>query len=341
MAENTNSSSMSSTLLDIVAGKWAAQAVAVAAELGIADLLKDGRHSSAEIAAKTGASEDGVYRLLRALTRIKLLTESDNRFFALTDLGKYLQSGAPGSVSGYARFVGHDMTWRPWGHLLHAVKTGKAAFDRVFGKAVFDHLAADPEAAAALDEAMTSISLIETPAIVGAYDFSGIGKLVDIGGGHGYLLAAILKANREMRGVLFEMPHALESAQKLLTKQGVKNRCEIVGGDFFAAVPPGGDAYILKHIIHDWDDERSIRILRKCHGAMRRGGKLLLAEIVIGTGDDSRFAGLLDLEMLVLTPGGRERTREEFQKLFAAGGFKLTGVVGTGTHISIVEGVAI
>lgn len=341
MAEHTNSSSMSSTLLDIVAGKWASQAVVAAAELGIADLLKDGARPCAEIAAKAGASEDGVYRLLRALAGMKLLIEGANRSFALTDLGKYLQSDIPGSVRGYARLLGHEMTWRPWGHLADSVKSGKAAFDLVFGKAVFDFVAAEPQAAATFNEAMTSISLIENSAVVGAYDFSGIGKLVDVGGGHGYLLAAILKANREMRGVLFEMPHALEGAQKLLTEQGVRSRCEIVGGDFFAAVPPGGDAYILKHIIHDWDDERSIRILRKCHGAMRRGGKLLLAEVVIGTGGESTFGRLLDLEMLVLTPGGRERTREEFQKLYEATGFKLTGVVGTGTHISIVEGVAV
>jgi len=338
MTEYANSSS---ALLDMIAGKWAAQAISVAAELGIADLLKDGARSSHEIAAETGVSEDGAYRLLRALAGMNLLTESENRSFALTNLGKYLRSDVPGSVRGYARLVGHDLTWRPWGHLLHSVRTGKAAFDFVFGKTIFDHVAAEPGAAATFNEAMTSISLIETSAVVGAYDFHGIGKLVDVGGGHGFLLAAILKANREMRGILFEMPHALEGAQKLLAEEGVKSRCEIVGGDFFAAVPPGGDAYILKHIIHDWDDERSIRILRKCHGAMRRGGKLLLAEVEIGAGGESPFAGLLDLEMLVLTPGGRERTREEFQKLFAAAGFKLTGIVGTGTHISIVEGVAV
>lgn len=335
MAENS-----SSTLLDLVAGKWAAQAVAVAAELGIGDLLKEGSCSCADLAAKTGASEDGLYRLLRALAHLKLLTESGNRSFALTESGKYLQSGVPGSVREYARLVGNDLTWRPWGRLSDSVKNGAAAFDIVFGKPVFELLAAEPRAAATFNEAMTSISLIETSAVVGAYDFSGIGKVVDVGGGHGYLLAAILRANPEMGGILFEMPHALEGAHKLLTEQGVRNRCEIVGGDFFAAVPPGGDAYILKHIIHDWDDERAIRILRKCHGAMRRGGKLLLAEVVIGAGDESRFAGLLDLEMLVLTPGGRERTREEFHKLFEAAGFKLSGVVGTGTHISIVEGVA-
>jgi hypothetical protein len=310
MAEHSNPSS---TLLDMIAGKWACQALAVASELGIADLLKDGPLTCAELAAKTGASEDGLYRLLRALAGINLLSESDKRSFALTDLGKYLRSEVTGSVSGYAQFLGHDLTWRPWGRLLDSVKTGKASFDGVFGKPVFEYVAAEPEAAAILNLGMTSISLIETSAIVESYDFTGIEKLVDVAGGHGYLLASILKANPGMQGVLFEMPHALEGAQKLLTEQGVKNRSEIVGGDFFAAVPPGGDAYILKHIVHDWDDERSIRILRKCHGAMKRGGKILLAEVVVGSGADSQFARLLDLEMLVLTPGGRERTRQEFQ----------------------------
>jgi hypothetical protein len=233
------------------------------------------------------------------------------------------------------------LTWRPWGRLLHSVKTGEPAFDAVFGKPVFDHVAAEPEAAATMNEGMTSISLIETAAIVNAYDFSGIGKLVDVAGGHGYLLASILKANPGMQGVLFEMPHALEGAQKLLAEQEVKSRCELAGGDFFAAVPPGGDAYILKHIIHDWDDERSIRILRKCYGAIRRGGKILLAEVVVGRSGESLFARLLDLEMLALTQGGRERTEKEFRNLFEAAGFKLSRIVGTETHISIVEGVAV
>jgi hypothetical protein len=188
---------------------------------------------------------------------------------------------------------------------------------------------------------MTSLSLIETAAVVAAYDFRGIGKLVDVAGGHGLLLASILKANPDMRGILFEIPHVLEGAQRLLAEHGVKSRCEVAGGDFFAAVPPGGDAYILKHIIHDWDDERAIRILRKCHGAMRPGGKILLAEVVLGSGAGSNFAALLDLEMLVMTQGGRERTQEEFQKLYQAAGFKLTGIVGTDTHISIVEGISV
>lgn len=330
-----------SVLLDMMAGKWAAQAISAAAELGIADLLKDGSRPCAEIAAKIGASEDGAYRLLRALAGLNLLTENAPRRFALTDLGAYLCSDVAGSVRGYARFVGHEAAWRPWGHLAHSIKTGKAAFEFLFKETFFDRMASEPGLTATFNEAMTSISLIETSAIVAAYDFQDVPKLVDVAGGHGFLLASILKANPAMHGILFEMPHALEGAQKLLAEQGVSGRCEIVGGDFFAAVPPGGDAYILKHIIHDWDDERSIRILRKCHGAMRPGGKILLAEVVLGSGAESKFARLLDLEMLVMTQGGRERTQEEFQKLYEAAGFKLTAVVGTETHISIVEGVAV
>ncbi len=330
-----------SMLLDMMAGKWAAQAISAAAELGIADLLKDGPRPCAEIATKIGASEDGAYRLLRALAGLNLLTENAPRRFALTDLGTYLRSDAEGSVRGLARFFGHEADWRPWDHLAKSVQTGIPAFDMLYGKTFFDHLASQPDLAATFHEAMTSLSLIETSAVVTAYDFRGIGKLVDVAGGHGLLLASILKANPDMRGILFEMPHVLEGAQILLAQHGVKSRCEVAGGDFFAAVPPGGDAYILKHIIHDWDDERSIRILRKCHGAMRPGGKILLAEVVLGSGAGSKFARLLDLEMLVMTQGGRERTQEEFQKLYQAAGFKLTGIVGTDTHISIVEGVAL
>ena len=337
MADQANPSQ----LLDIIAGKWASQTISAAAEMGIADLLKDGARPCADIAAKIGASEDGAYRLLRALAGMNLLTESEPRRFALTDLGNYLRSDVGGSVRGLARFFGHEADWRPWDHLADSVKTGKPAFDMLYGKTFFDHMASQPDLAATFNEAMTSLSLIETSAVVAAYDFRGIGKLVDVAGGHGLLLASILKANPEMRGVLFEMPHVLDGAQKLLAEQGVKDRCEIVGGDFFAAVPPGGNGYIMKHIIHDWDDERAIRILRKCHGAMRRGGKILLAEVVLGSGAGSQFARLLDLEMLVMTQGGRERTKEEFQKLYEAAGFKLTAVIGTPTHISIVEGVAV
>jgi C-methyltransferase len=229
----------SSELLDMIVGKWVSQAICTAAELGIADLLKDGPLSTAEIAAKKGASEDGVYRLLRALGQVGLFVESEHRHFALTTLGTALRSDVPGSVQGFARFLGHDLNSRPWGHLVDSVKTGQPAFDLVFGMPVFDYVTKQPESAAIFNEAMASLSLIEAQAVVSAYDFEGIRMLVDVGGGQGGLLAAILTANPGMRGVLFEMPHALEGARKLLQQEAVIGRCEVVGGDFFTALPAG------------------------------------------------------------------------------------------------------
>jgi SAM-dependent methyltransferase len=206
---------------------------------------------------------------------------------------------------------------------------------------VFDYMATRPEVAAIMNEAMTSLSRAEVHAVVSAYDFRGIHTLVDVGGGHGLLLAEVLKANPALRGILFELPHVIDGARALLQNAGVGNRCDVVGGDFFTAVPEGGDAYVMKRVIHDWDDERSSRILRNCRQAMRPGGRLLVVEVVIGSANESHFARLLDLEMLVITQGGRERAEAEFRKLYEAAGFRLAQVTATGAPVSIVEGVAV
>ena len=338
MADGSRASTL---LLDIIVGKWLSQAVCVAAELGIADLLKDGPRSSADIAAATGASEDGVYRLLRALGCVGLFTESDGRRFALAERGTPLRSDIPGSVRGFARFVGHEINGRPGGDLVLSVKTGNPSFDHVFGAPVFDYMATRPEVAAIMNEAMTSLSRAEVHAVVSAYDFRGIQTLVDVGGGHGLLLAEVLKANPALRGILFELPHAIDGARALLQKAGVGDRCDVLSGDFFTAVPEGGDAYVMKRVIHDWDDEHSIRILRNCRQAMRPGRRLLVVEVVIGSANESHFARLLDLEMLVITQGGRERTEAEFRKLYEAAGFRLAQVMATGAPVSIVEGVVV
>jgi len=328
-------------LLDMIVGKWVSQAICTAAELGIADVLKDGPLSTAEIAAKAGASEDGVYRLLRALAHVGLFVENEPRHFVLAPLGTGLRSDVPGSLRGFARFLGHDLNSQPWTHLLDSVKTGQPAFDLVFGMPVFDYMKNQPDSAVIFNEAMASLSLIETQAVASACDFDGIRTLVDVGGGQGGLLAAILITNPGMRGILFEMPHALGSARNLLQQAAVIDRCEITGGDFFTSVPDGGDAYILKRILHDWDDERAIRILRNCRRAMPRGGRILVAEVVIGSANKSNLAGFLDLEMLVVTQGGRERTEQEFQKLYEAAGFRLSKVITTRAPVSIVEGIAV
>jgi hypothetical protein len=326
-------------LMNLTAGKIVSQALAVAAELGIADLLKDSAKSAADIARTANASEDGVYRVLRALASVGLFAETGERKFRLTPLGKLLRTDSPEALGGYAQFVGHESTWRPWGELRHSVRTGEPAFDQVFAMPIFEYFAKMPEAAAIFDAAMTSISTFESKAVVAAYDFSGISTLVDVAGGHGLLITTILKANRKMGGILFDLPHVTAGASALLQKCGIADRCQIVSGDFFVSIPEGGDAYIMKHIIHDWDDGRAIQILKNCYRAMRPGGKVLIVDAVIPPGNAAHFGKLLDLEMLVLTPRGRERTRVEFQDLLKRSGFPLRRVVPTETHRSVAEGV--
>ena len=327
------------TLMNLTAGKWVSQAIAVAAELGITDLLKDGPMTTADIARTANASEDGVYRLLRALGSVGLFAETGNRSFRLTPLGRLLRTDSPQALGGYARFTGHDSTWRPWGELRHSVRTGEPAFDHVFAMPIFEYFAKMPESAAVFDAAMTSISTLESKAVVSAYDFSGINTLVDVAGGHGLMIMTILKANRRMRGILFDLPHVTAGATATLQRGSVADRCQIVSGDFFASVPEGGDAYVLKHIIHDWDDERATQILRNCHRAMQPSGKVLIVDAVIPPGNSAHFGKLLDLEMLVLTPRGRERTQGEFRELLKRSGFRLRRVVSTETHLSVVESV--
>lgn len=327
------------TFMNLTAGKWVSQAIAVAAELGIADLLKEGTKTAAQIARSVNASEDAVYRLLRALGSVGLFAETGNRRFRLTPLGQVLRTDSSAALGAYSRFVGHESAWRPWGELGHSVRTGEPAFDRVFDMPIFEYFAKTPAAAAVFDAAMTSISTWESKAVVAAYDFPGISTLLDVAGGHGLMLTTILKAHKKMHGILFDLPHVTGGAPTLLRSGGVASRCQIISGDFFTSVPEGGDAYIMKHIIHDWEDERAIQILRNCHRAMPRGGKVLIVDAVIPSGNAAHFGKLLDLEMLALTPRGRERTKAEFRDLLQRSGFKLRRVIPTEIHLSLVEGV--
>jgi hypothetical protein len=326
-------------LMNVLAGKWASQAVGVVADLRVADLLKNSTKTAAEIAKATETSADGMYRLLRALAGIGLFTESAGQRFRLTPLGQCLRTDAALSVGGFARFMGHDSTWRPWGQLQHSVRTTEPAFDRVFGMPIFDYLGGTPEAASVFQGAMTSISTMEGTAAVDAYDFSRLSSVVDVAGGHGLLIAKVLKSNRKMRGVLFDLPNVVSGAGPVLHAHGVANRCQVVGGSFFDAVPEGADAYMMKHIIHDWDDDRAIQILRTCHRAMNARGVLLIIDVVLDSKNAGHYGHLLDLEMLVLTPRGRERTKAEFDRLLKRSGFKLRRGVPTDGYLSIVEAV--
>lgn len=326
-------------LLELIAGTWRSQAVCVAAELGIADLLKDGPRSAYEIAHALNASEDAVYRLLRALASLGLFSSQSERRFTLTPLGTYLRSDVAGSLRGYARFVGHDFTRRPVGDLAYSICTGLSAVDHVFGMGAFDYLAKHPDVAAVVNDAMTAMTTTESSAVVEAYDFSGITTLVDVGGGHGLLLASILKANPGIRGLLFELPHAVDGATSLLRREGLADRCSVMSGDFFAKIPEGGDTYIMKHVIHDWDNDRARRILQNCQRVMRAGTRLLVVERVILPDDNPDISKILDLQMLVFFGGGRERTETEFRELYDATGFDLTRMVLTKSPSQVIEGI--
>ena len=324
-------------VFQMMSGYWVSQAIYVAAKLDLASLLKDGPKQSEELAAATSTHAPTLYRLLRALSGIGLFSEDANGRFALTPLGATLQDG-PNSVRAMVLHLGESASWQAWGELLHSIQTGETAFKHAHGMEVFPYYAQHAESNAVFNEAMTNYSEAVSAAVTQAYDFSRAGTIVDIGGGHGSLLAAILKANPSSKGILFDLPPAVADAGKRIETEGLTRRCELTGGDFFESVPQGGDVYILKSIIHDWDDQRAIRILKNIHRAMKPDGKLLLVETVIPPGNEPSPAKLGDLHMLVMT-GGCERSRAEYGALFDAAGFQLVNVIPTQSMVSIVEGV--
>ena len=318
-------------------GHMLAQAISVGARLGVPDLLKGGPTSSDELARRTGTHPASLYRLLRILATAGLLVESRERHFALTPLGALLRTDVPGSLHSTAAFISTEGHWRRWGNLLHHVRTGEAP-----DHAVWDMWKERPEEAALFNGFMTEMATMRAAAVLGGYDFAGIARLIDVGGGHGQLLASILKAHPDMRGILFDLPHVIEGAKRLLDSAGVADRCERVAGSFFEAVPGGGDAYLLSVVIHDWDDEQAQTILKNCRAAMAPSGKLLLVEHVVPTnGEQSLSVLLLDLRMLVGTNGGRERTAGEFDALLSAAGFKLQRSVPLESSFNIIEGVPV
>lgn len=326
-------------LLQLIIGKWVNQAIYVAAELGIADRLKDGPRSAEEVAHACGADADGVYRLMRALGNVGVLEEQAGRRFALTPIGDFLRADVPGSMRGFARFTGYAPTWRAWGELLHSVRTGEPGVDKALGQNLFDWYASHLAESAIFDEAMTSISSTEAAAVADAFDFAGIGTLADVGGGRGFLLATILARHPGMRGILFDLPHVVAGAPPLLTEHGVAGRVRIESGSFLESVPVGADAIVMKHILHDWNDDACLDILGHCRAVLPKDGRVLVVEAVVPPVGQAGWAKLLDLEMLALTPRGRERTAEEYAALLARGGFRMTRIVPTASPAAVVEGV--
>jgi SAM-dependent methyltransferase len=328
-------------LFQMVTGYYISRAIYVAATLGIADLLAHGPQPSSTLAKATGMHAESLTRVLRLLASVGVFTEEEDRCFALTPLGECLRTGVPGSMRSTALlFAG--ITQEAWRDLLYSVRTGEPAFHHVFGMDSFSYMAQHPEEAANFDKAMADFTKGIAIAVAATYDFSQFGTIVDVGGGNGMLLEVILKAHPTLRGVLVDMPHVAERAQQRIEAVGLEERCKAVGGDFFLEVPSGGDAYILKHVIHDWGDARAVTILKNCHRAMGPQGKLLIVEGVypshIDQSDASRGAASNDVNMLVCT-GGRQRSEAEFRSLYGAAGFTLTRVIPIQARSSVIEGI--
>jgi hypothetical protein len=337
-AATTTQPAAPEVLTQMAFGALMSQALYVAAKIGVADLLSEKPRPVRALAAATETNERALYRVLRSLASAGVFAETDPKVFALTPYAELLRSNVPGSLRNGIIFAGEEWHWRVWGNLLHSLKTGQSAWGQVHGAEVFDYFAAKPEQAEIFNHAMTDGSVAIAPLIVDAYDFSGIKRLTDIAGGHGYLLAQILKANPDVKGTLFDVAPVIAGASQLLEGEGVGERVEKVSGDFFASVPEGADAYIMKHIIHDWDDERATRILRNINRAMTKGSKVLIVEVVVPEDNELHFSKLLDLEMLV-SPGGVERTATEYGELLSAASLRLTRIIQTKSPYSIIEAV--
>ncbi|OBF20711.1 methyltransferase [Mycobacterium kubicae] len=327
-------------VMEMMIESWAAQAIAVATELGIADALASGPLSADELAAAVNADAGALRRLLRALISRGFFRQRRDGRYDLTPLADTLRRDAEVSVAGWARWLGSPQHREHWSHLADAIRSGRPVIPELRGQPLFDYLASEPELGEIFNEAMTSGSEISIGPVVAAYDFSPYSKIVDVGGGHGRLLSAILAATPGARGILFDQPQVVAGAPAVLAEQGVQDRTEIAEGSFFESVPAGGDAYVLKHVIHDWADDDAMRILNNVRRAATVGSHVLLVEFVVPKHNRDYVGNWLDLEML-LALDARERTAAEYGQLLSRAGFRMTRVVPTASPLSIVEAVAV
>ena len=323
-------------LSQLVAGAALSQAICSVAELGVADHVEAGTPQPVERLAKaTGTHERSLYRILRYMASYGIFRETENRRFDHTPLSAVLRSDAPGSFRAAARMF-YQMN-AAWKGLHFSALTGKPGFDEAYHQPMFDYIGAHPELAATFDAGMTAFHGHETPAMLDAYDFTGIETLADIGGGNGSLLSAVLHRYPKMKGLLFDLSHVVSRTRERVRAEGVADRCSIVEGSFFDSVPKGADAYLLRHIIHDWTDEQSIQILKNCRKAVPAHGRILLVEFAVPRGNERSLAKAADMIMMVF-PGGLERTEEEYSSLFQQAGFRLSKVTPTASTVSVVEG---
>jgi hypothetical protein len=325
-------------LIQMATAYWMSRALYAAARLGLADRIANGSRRSGDLAAETGAHEPSLHRLLRALAGLGIVSADGNHEFSLTALGQALRSGSPGSAHATVLALAGDWWWRGWEHVLHAVATGKTGMEQAFGTTLFEYLAREPEEASYFNDAMIGFHGAEPETVVAAYDFSSYETIVDIGGGTGNLLAAILDRHPRARGVLADRPHVLSEAAALVASRRLADRIALEPIDFFTSIPDCGDLYLLSHVIHDWTAEQCLTILRNCRTVMKPGSRLLIIEMVLPPGNTPHPGKLLDLAMLVM-PGGEERTPDEYDSLLKQAGFTLTRVIPTASAVSVVEAV--
>jgi hypothetical protein len=318
-------------------GAYVAGAVSCLAQLGIPDLLEEAPKSVEELAKEIGADPRALHRLMRATASVGVLSEGPDGKFSQTPMSAVLRSNATPSLRSWTIMGGREWHGRGWSNLEYCVRTGKQALEKIYGAHAFDFLKQHPEEGQIFNDAMTELSMIDSPAVCEAYNFEGIRSIVDVGGGHGLLLATILKGNPRLRGILYEVPHVIAGAKNGPLKP-LLDRCTLASGDMFSSVPDGVDAYIMKHIIHDWPDDGCLQILKACRKGVNSGGRLLVVDSVIQPGNDFSPGKFLDLQMLIF-PSGCERTEKQFRDLFAASGWQLNRIIPTAASDSIVEGV--
>jgi hypothetical protein len=323
-------------VMQLGTGYVASTVMFLAARLRLADRLAGGPATAAALARDTGVNEDALYRVLRAAASLGVFEETAPRTFSNNLASSQLRAGVPGSLYDMVLWISDPFHFQVYAHAQHSLETGGTAVEKAVGVPVFEYFPKNPAESEIFNNAMTAFSAMVIPAVLETYDFTGIATLVDIAGGHGMVLTSILQKYPSTRGVLFDLEHVLAGARPRIESLGLAARCRTVTGDFFKAVPEGGDAYIMKHIIHDWDDERAAVILANIRKAMNPGGRVILLESIILPGNEPDFGKIIDLEMLLM-PGGRERTEDEFRTLFAGAGFKTVRIMRTKSPLSVIE----